>query len=87
MQVNHNLPLRVALFGFGTIGSSVARILVERTELADRLQLTHVFNRNVARKRVSWAPSSVTWTEDIHQLFGSQPDVVVDFELRNVPAN
>ena len=38
-------PLRVALAGFGTVGSSVARILVERPELGDRLRLTHVFNR------------------------------------------
>ncbi len=44
-------PLRVALLGFGTVGASVARILVERPELAGRLQLTHVFNRDVARKR------------------------------------
>ena len=57
-------PLRVALLGFGTVGASVARILCERPELADRLQLTHIFNRDVARKRADWVPSSVTWTED-----------------------
>ncbi len=37
--------LRVALLGFGTVGASVARILADRPELADRLELTHVFNR------------------------------------------
>jgi homoserine dehydrogenase len=71
-------PLRLALLGFGTVGSSVARILCERPELADRLQLTHIFNRDVARKRAAWVPSSVTWTEDIDALFGSQPDVVAE---------
>ena len=52
----------MALFGFGTVGASVARILADRPELADRIQLTHVFNRDVARKRVDWVPASVTWT-------------------------
>ena len=48
--------LNVALLGFGTVGASVAKILVERPELAGRLQLTHVFNRDVARKRAPWMP-------------------------------
>src|SRR6185436_14397967 len=72
------LPLRVALLGFGTVGASVARILVERPELADRIQLTYVFNRGVARKRAEWVPSSVVWTENVDDLFASQPDVVVE---------
>ena len=71
-------PLRIALLGFGTVGSSVARILVERPELAARLQLTHVFNRDVARKRASWMPSAVAWTEDVDQLLAARPDVVVE---------
>ena len=71
-------PLRVALLGFGTVGGSVARILCERPELSDRLQLTHIFNRDVARKRAAWVPSSVTWTEDADVLFGAKPDVVVE---------
>ena len=40
-------PLRIALFGFGTVGSSVARILVESKPQG--LELTHIFNRGVAR--------------------------------------
>src|SRR5262245_29410566 len=72
------LPLRVALLGFGTVGASVARILVDRPELTDRLQLTHVFNRDVARKRADWVPSSVEWTEDVDQLLAGDPDVVVE---------
>ena len=71
-------PLRVALLGFGTVGGSVAKILVERPELADRVQLTHVFNRGVARKRADWAPSSITWTENIDDLFAARPDAVVE---------
>ena len=71
-------PLRVALLGFGTVGGSVARILSERPELADRLQLTHIFNRGVARKRAAWVPSSTVWTEDVEDLFRSKPDAVVE---------
>ena len=71
-------PLRVALFGFGTVGASVARILAERTDLAGRIQLTHVYNRDVARKRVEWAPASVSWTESLDDVMASRPDVVVE---------
>ncbi|HEY5617929.1 MAG TPA: homoserine dehydrogenase [Vicinamibacterales bacterium] len=71
-------PLRVALLGFGTVGGSVAKILVERPELADRIQLTHIFNRGVARKRADWVPSSVTWTENVDELFAARPDAVVE---------
>ena len=71
-------PLRVALLGFGTVGSSVARILVDRPELAGRVQLTHIFNRDVARKRASWVPSGVTWTEKVDDLFSAKPDAVVE---------
>ena len=71
-------PLRVALLGFGTVGGSVARILVDRPDLADRLQLTHIFNRGVSRKRADWVPSSVVWTESIDELFASKPDAVVE---------
>ena len=70
--------LKIALLGFGTVGASVAKILVERPELAGRLQLTHVFNRDVVRKRAPWMPSSVTWTDDYAQVLASAPDIVVE---------
>jgi homoserine dehydrogenase len=71
-------PLRVALLGFGTVGQSVARILAERPELSDRLQLTHVYNRAVSRKRVNWVSGPVNWTEDLDEIFASAPDVLVE---------
>ena len=70
--------LRVALLGFGTVGGSVARILAERPDLADRLQLTHIFNRGVSRKRADWVPGSVVWTDSIDEVFASKPDAVVE---------
>lgn len=69
-------PLRVALFGFGTVGSSVARILAESNPQA--LKLTHIFNRGVARKRVSWVPADVVWSEDADAVLASDADVVVE---------
>jgi homoserine dehydrogenase len=71
-------PLRVALLGFGTVGSSVARILVERPELTAHVQLTHIFNRGVTRKRTDWVPGSVIWTDNIDELFAGKPDAVVE---------
>lgn len=70
--------MRVAILGFGTVGQSVARILVERPELADRVQLTHVFNRGVDRKRATWVPPSVTWTDSLDEVLAASPDVVVE---------
>jgi homoserine dehydrogenase len=69
-------PLRIALFGFGTVGSSVARILVESKPHG--LELTHIYNRGVARKRVPWVPASVTWTEDVEAMLASDVDVIVE---------
>ena len=66
----------VALVGFGTVGSSVARILCERSNT--HLHLTHVLNRNVARKKVDWLPSSVQWTENIDDVLSSDVDIVVE---------
>ena len=69
-------PLRIAIFGFGTVGSSVARILVESKPRG--LELAHVFNRGVERKRVSWTPSSVAWSEDADAVLASAVDVIVE---------
>jgi homoserine dehydrogenase len=66
----------VALLGFGTVGSSVAKILCERS--SPQLRLTHVLNRNVARKKVDWLPSSVRWTENIDDLLFPDVDIVVE---------
>ena len=68
--------LRVALAGFGTVGQAVARILCDGSH--DRLRLTHVCNRNVGRKRASWAPVDVIWTDDFETVLGSEADVVVE---------
>ena len=67
--------IRVAILGFGTVGQSVARILVSGKR---GLELTRVFNRNVERKQVEWIPNTVDWTENIDEVFTSDIDVVVE---------
>lgn len=66
---------KVALMGFGTVGSSVAKILSERA--LPSLRLTHVYNRNVERKKVEWLPN-VNWTEDIDEVISSDADILVE---------
>jgi homoserine dehydrogenase len=64
------------LAGFGTVGRAVAKILCERTDGA--LRLTHIFNRNVERKKQGWVPSEIVWTEDLQAILSSDADIIVE---------
>ena len=68
--------LKIAIAGFGTVGRSVAKLLCQ--EASDTFELTHIFNRNVARKKVDWVPASVRWTESIHEVLSSDIDIFVE---------
>src|SRR5258708_19541198 len=72
--------IKVALLGFGTVGSSVARVLA--ASKFPGVELTHIFNRNVQRKRNSETakvvPASVVWTEDIDVILPSDVDIVAE---------
>src|SRR5271170_1379222 len=68
---------KVAILGFGTVGSSVARILSERTRTG--LTLTYICNRNFERKKnADWLPKHVQWTKDINDILSSDADIVVE---------
>ncbi len=54
----------------------MARILVESK--SEALEITHIFNRNVARKKVDWIPKSVVWSEHADEVLASDVDVVVE---------
>jgi len=73
---NGRPPLRIALFGFGTVGSSVARIILDSKP--EGLEITHIYNRNVARKKVDWVPKSVVWSEDWESVLASEVDAIVE---------
>src|ERR1700738_2765619 len=72
--------VKVALLGFGTVGSSVARVLA--ASKFPGVELTHIFNRNVERKRSSSVarvvPASVVWTDNIDVVLRSDVDIVVE---------
>ncbi len=68
--------LKVALVGFGTVGRSVVKILCQDSD--GPLQLTHICNRNIDKKRVDWVPPSVRWTENIEDLLSSDADIIVE---------
>ena len=68
--------MKVAILGFGTVGSSVARILCDLQP--EGPVLSHVFNRDVSRKIVDWVPSTVTWTENFDDILRSDVDVIVE---------
>jgi homoserine dehydrogenase len=80
---------RVALLGFGTVGSAVARRLAA-PDLPARIQLTHIFDRRAAAKRVrADDPSSslalarsganaIVWTDRIDDVLQCDADVVVE---------
>lgn len=67
---------RVALIGFGTVGSAVAKILCESGGRS--LRLTHICNRNVESKKQPWVPSDVVWTDDVQSVLNSDVHVVVE---------
>jgi homoserine dehydrogenase len=75
-SVGAGAPVKVAILGFGTVGTSAARILCEHPPQG--VALGCIFNRGIDRKRVSWIPSSVLWTENFDEVLASNPDIVVE---------
>jgi homoserine dehydrogenase len=72
--------MKVALAGFGTVGSSVAKVL--QALALPGLELTHVYNRGIARKQASpaaaFVPNDAVWTENIEVILASDADIVVE---------
>src|ERR1700722_9735948 len=72
--------VKVALLGFGTVGGSVVHVLA--ASKFPGIELTHIFNRNVERKRTSAGAkavqASVVWTDNIHVILRSDVDIVVE---------
>jgi homoserine dehydrogenase len=69
-------PVKVAILGFGTVGSSLARILCDR-KLKD-VELCCIFNRGIDRKRVAWVSPLVTWTERFEDVLETGPHIIVE---------
>lgn len=69
--------LKVAILGFGTVGSAVARILCDQPAHSP-LKLTQIFNRNVEKKSVVWVSDEVRWSSDVEQVLSSDADIIVE---------
>ena len=71
---------RVAILGFGNVGSAVAHLLAEQQ--FPGIELTHIFNRDVDRKRLSAAaasvPTTAVWTSNPQEILDSAADVVIE---------
>ena len=71
---------KIAILGFGTVGSSVAQLL--RAQKFPGMELTHIYNRDVERKRTGATakglPSTIVWTENIQDVLTSDVDVVIE---------
>ncbi len=69
-------PLRIALVGMGTVGGSVAKILCQSSD--GPLQLTHILDRDAAKRQTSWVPKNVHWAKSFNEVLASNVDVVVE---------
>jgi homoserine dehydrogenase len=71
---------KVAILGFGTVGSSVAKVLA--TGKFACVELTHIYNRDVERKKstphAKFVPKSTLWTENINDVLSSDVDIVIE---------
>ena len=68
--------LKVAIAGFGTVGRSVAKLLCQ--DPSSPFQLTHIYNRDIERKKSDSLPLHIRWTEKISDVISSDADVVVE---------
>jgi homoserine dehydrogenase len=69
---------RVALLGFGTVGSAIARRFASTASSQSDPQLTHIFDRRAGEKRGRLRAGSITWTSSIVDVLHSDVDVVVE---------
>ncbi len=71
---------RVAILGFGTVGSAVAHVL--QAQAFPGIRLTHVYNRGVERKRAgeraAGLDGDIVWTESIDDVLNSDVDLIVE---------
>lgn len=72
--------VKVGLLGFGTVGSSFAEVLAASGR--EDIRITHVFNRDVERKkaheRAKFVPQGAVWTSSVEDVLSSDVDLVVE---------
>jgi homoserine dehydrogenase len=74
-------PCRIAILGFGTVGSAIASRLAGNDAI-DGLELTHVLDRRAPAKRDAFAPGHprrpISWTTRFDDILASDADIVVE---------
>jgi homoserine dehydrogenase len=74
-----NSRCRVALLGFGTVGSAVARRLTSpESGVPSNIQLASIFDRRAREKRAGLCADAVAWTSSIDDVLQSDVDVIVE---------
>jgi homoserine dehydrogenase len=80
MSAQERSALKVALVGFGTVGTSVARLLA--SAYLPGIRVAAVYNREVGRKIASdaakFVPASARWTQNFDDVLTWDVDVVVE---------
>ncbi len=71
---------RVAILGFGTVGSAVAHVL--QAQQFPGVRLTHIYNRDIRRKRESERAAGlgadIVWTEHVDEVLQADVDIIVE---------
>src|SRR6476646_1585981 len=67
--------MNIAVLGYGTVGSALARRLADST--IPNLRLTHILDRRAPIKRDARL-GDVVWTTDVEEIFASDAGVVVE---------
>lgn len=71
--------VRVALLGFGTVGSAVARRLAATSPASRNIVISHVFDRRPeVKRRTLQAPHPIVWTDRFADILESDADIVVE---------
>jgi len=72
-----HVTARIAILGFGTVGSAVARRLTGPASPHD-LRLTHIFDRRADEKRDALSAAGLTWTTRLDDVLYSDAEVIVE---------
>ena len=74
---SHTRASKIALLGFGTVGSAVARRLTA-ADAARTLELTHIVDRRADRKRLQLPDARVVWASSLDEILKRDIDIVVE---------
>jgi homoserine dehydrogenase len=74
---SHTRASTIALLGFGTVGSAVARRLIA-ADASRTLELTHIVDRRADRKRLQFGDARVVWASSLDEILDRDIDIVVE---------